>query len=126
MNQTVRPERLIKTRFRVMTPQADRGAVESEVMWPRVPGYGVLTAAVEPILNGNLEHVTVLADYDGGTNYVRLDMFVHETGVVDGLPRNEAATTIYRRNWLLQHPGTDPESMPFIAGVAILFDRRVW
>jgi hypothetical protein len=53
-------------------------------------------------------------------------MFVDEDGHGRERPRNEAATTIYRANWLRQHPGVDPETLPWIAGPAVLFDRRVW
>jgi hypothetical protein len=57
-----------------------------------------------------------------------LDMFVDEIGHVrDGgpKPRNDAATAIYRANWL-RAEGGDPETLPWIAGIAIVFDRRIW
>lgn len=85
------------------------------------PGYPALKAIVEPFLDGgDLEHVTVL--HDGK----RTDMFVDECGSLKGLPRNEPATSIYRNNWLTQHPKEDPESLPAIYGPAVLFSRRVW
>lgn len=31
-----------------------------------------------------------------------------------------------RANWLDQFPNEDPESLPAIAGTAIVFDRIVW
>jgi hypothetical protein len=52
-------------------------------------------------------------------------MFVDETGV-GRLPRNEAATAIYRNNWLTQHPSVPAESISAIYGTAVLFARRVW
>ena len=113
------------------------------------PTYSKITALIEPILAAEFnqagkvaarmgvaaaqfkvfpEHVRVIRSVDepyrNGEEY--LDMFVDETGHAKDLPRNEAATAIYRANWLRQHPGTDPESLPFIAGPAVLFDRRVW
>lgn len=96
---------------------------------PEQPGYTRLQAVIEPLLASRMEHVTVMADFGGGTKYQRADMFVDEIGHVraDGpLPRNESATAIYRTNALLREPGRNPESMPWIAGPAILFDRRVW
>jgi hypothetical protein len=91
------------------------------VEWPRDPGYRAIQTLIEPILaGGNLEHVAVL--HEGQ----RRDMFVDEDGHSKRLPRNEAATRIYRTNWLTQHPGVDPEELPCIVGPAVLFDRIVW
>jgi hypothetical protein len=39
--------------------------------------------------------------------------------------RNEA-TRLYRANWLKRHPKDDPESLPYIAGAAAVFEERVW
>jgi hypothetical protein len=117
-------ERLIYTCYKIVRPDGSHEA--GDVTWPAQPSYDRLKFFVEPIVQGNLEHVTVLDDFAGGTNYVRSDMFVNEDGHLLHLPRNVIATRIYRRNWLLRHPGTDPESIPFIVGPAILFDRRVW
>lgn len=92
-----------------------------DVDLPDNPGYHRLDALLRPLLDGHdLEHVTVL--HDGQ----RADMFVDELSAVKGLPRNEAATAIYRNNWLTQHPKEDPESLPPIFGAAILFSKRVW
>ena len=62
------------------------------------------------------EHVSVLADFAGGLNFKRADMFVDEMGHPKGLPRNEAATMIYRRNALLHQGVSDPETLHWIAG----------
>jgi hypothetical protein len=113
------------TRFLIMRP--DQPHETSEVDWPPEPGYDKLRALLTPLLDGaDLEHVTVLADFCGGADYKRADMFVDETSVLKGLPENGAATAIYRRNWMMQHPEQDPETLPAIAGPAILFERRVW
>ncbi len=61
----------------------------------------------------------------------RRDMFVSEYGRLQmpgrgPLPRNERATAIYRTLALVQAPATDPERLPWIAGPAVLFERRVW
>jgi hypothetical protein len=90
------------------------------------PGYDQLKAFIEPLLDGApLEHVSVL------WNGKPADMFVDELGRLElttrpPLPRNEEATTIYRAAALRREPERDPESMPFIAGTAILFEQRVW
>jgi len=56
-----------------------------------------------------------------------LDLFVDETGALKDLPRNEAATTIYRANAIAHMPDVkDPEELDAVFGVAILFHRRVW
>jgi hypothetical protein len=38
---------------------------------------------------------------------------------------NGPTTRLYRASWLKQHPNHDPESMPHIAGVAIVFEEGV-
>lgn len=94
---------------------------------PPKPSLRDIKIVVLPLLDRgdgiprNLEHVSVL--FEGQPT----DMFVDEVGVNDGLPRNEQATAIYRTYWLQEHPGDDPESLPHIAGTAVLFrGRRVW
>lgn len=88
---------------------------------PAEPGYDRLKALICPLLNDkHFEHVSVIH------NGKPADMFVDETGAMDGQVRNEAATKIYRTNWLKQHPKCDPETLPAIYGTAIVFDRRVW
>ena len=41
------------------------------------------------------------------------------------LPRNEQATTLYRRAWLVDHPPADPETLPWIGGNVVVADRRL-
>jgi len=116
---------LLPTKLLIMRP--DQPHETREVELPRDPGYDRLRALLDPLLDGgNLEHVSVLADFAGGLNFKPADMFVDDDGHSKGLPRNETATVIYRRNWLLRHPDVDPESIPFIVGPAVLFHRRVW
>ena len=107
------------TSYTALRPAAEPEIRETELA-PE-PGYIRLKAVVTPLLDGaDLERVSVLHDGE------RADMFVDEMSAVKGLPRNEAATAIYRNNWLTQHPGEDPESLPAIYGPAVLFSRRVW
>lgn len=88
---------------------------------PATPNYWDIKAIVDPIIAGDyFEHVTVLH------NDVRTDMFVDEDGLGKELPRNEKATAIYRANWLKHNPSALPESLPFIAGTAVLFSRQIW
>ncbi len=111
----------MNTTYRVL--RADGSETISEIDWPADPGYHRIKDLIEPLLDGAyLEHVTVLH------NGQRADMFVDELGhrKAPPLPRNEAATAIYRAATLRRAPKTHPESLPCIVGTAILFDRVVW
>jgi hypothetical protein len=56
----------------------------------------------------------------------RTDMFVDKTGRLKRLRRNEAATAIYRAGVVArQKPPPPVESLPWIAGDAVLLSRRV-
>lgn len=107
------------------------GAVErGEVGWPESPSFNEIAALVEPIVGGDLEHVTVLDPASAEAAEVSRadyrDMFVDELGHMRADPtRNQAATAIYRANWLRANGG-DPEDLPWIAGDAVLFDRVIW
>jgi hypothetical protein len=89
---------------------------------PAKPSYKEIKALMLPLIEGAEypEHVSVL--FKGAP----ADMFVDETGVLKGLPRNEAATAIYRANWLKQHPEQHPETLPHVAGTAVVTGRRIW
>jgi len=107
--------------------RTDGSADEHEVDWPDAPSLEEIHALVDPLLGEDepLEHVSVL--YRGE----RCDMFVSELGHVElthrpRLPINPRATAIYRRAWLEAHPEDNPDDLPAIAGVAVLFHRRVW
>jgi hypothetical protein len=47
-------------------------------------------------------------------------------GALKRLPRNDAATKIYRNGFLSNRPNHDPEKLPYIAGPAVVFLRSVW
>lgn len=89
---------------------------------PEKPSYQEIKALLLPLLEGAEypEHVNVLF------NGAPADMFVDETGVLKQLPRNEVATKLYRANWLARYPMAEPESLPYIAGVAVMTGRRIW
>lgn len=97
---------------------------------PEKPSFERLAEFLIPLLNADFERVKVLADFRGGNDFIPLDMFVDERGGPKRLPRNEAATTLYRRANLMGRtpcaPVRDPEHLAFISGTAILFSRRVW
>ena len=115
----------METRFLIMTP--DQPNEKRTVDLPRLPDYRQLAEVIRPLLGCKwFEHVKVLADFNGGLNFKRADMFVDERGHDKGLPGNEAATIIYRRNALLHQGVTDPEMLPWVAGPAVLFERIVW
>jgi len=102
-------------------PARDVTPEEREVDWPTEPSFKAIRALLDPIfLKRPWEHVSVLIEGR------RADMFVDESGHLAGLPRNEAATALYRANWMTRHPDADPESIPWIAGVAVLFERIIW
>jgi hypothetical protein len=109
----------IETRFNVYHPS---GAIETgTVLWPENPSLKDLHGLIDPIVGGNLEHVRVFHEGEYA------DMFVYEFSCRKPLQeRNEQATAIYRANTLQHHPGQDPESLPCVRGVAVLFDRKVW
>lgn len=124
MADTQRPSGpLVTTIYRVLWPDG-RNATD-EVQWPEEPTLALIRALVEPLVGGDLEHVIILKP---GTEArpEPADMFVNENGHALGLPRNDAATRLYRAAWLNHHPETDPESLSFIVGPAIVFNRRVW
>lgn len=144
------------TKALVMHPGLPSRTVEVDL--PENPSSAQLHAAVDPHLDGGkLEHVYVLADFEVEAcnrariraDYQPLDMFVDDSGAPmllewqdvactkaaltrkgKGLPRNEAATAIYRRATILGRTAIkydgDPETLPAIYGPAVLFDRRVW
>lgn len=122
----------MKTGILIMRPgePAERRDVElpgDGQTWHK-DSYAALKAIIEPITGEPLEHVTVWADFSGGNDFKRADMFVNEMGHLQTppMPRNEAATEIYRRNALLNHGEAVPEQLPSIVGPAILFEHIVW
>ena len=105
-------------RYRVFGP-GKSGSVH-RVEMSRTPTVAEIKAALRPHLEGGTpEHVIVLLDGRPA------DMFVDEMATAKGLPRNEEATKVYRANWLKRHR-QDPETMPFIAGPAVLFEDLIW
>ncbi|WP_336801667.1 hypothetical protein [Kaistia sp. MMO-174] len=109
----------MRTAFTIYRVDAEPEQAEADL--PEQPGYRLLRDLLTPLLDGaRFEHVAVLHQDEPA------DMFVDEFGALNGLPRNEAATKIYRNNWLTMHPGTPPDDLPAIYGTAVLFARRVW
>ena len=115
----------MKTAYSIIPPEGEIAIWITDMA--EQPGYRELAALIEPLLGDGepLEHVNVL--HEGKYH----DMFVSEFGHMrlttrGPLPHNPRATAIYRANWLSQHPEIDPETMPTIAGTAVLFHRRVW
>lgn len=107
----------MKTTYKIFRPGKEPELCS--VDWPEEPGYTRIAALIDPLVGGNLEHVSVL--YEGR----RADMFVDEMGHVHGLSEhNEIATKIYRNNAVSR--GAKPDSLPTIVGTAVLFDRLIW
>ena len=49
-------------------------------------------------------------------------MYVDDLAQIKDLPRNERATALFRAHYLAANRFINPESLPFIAGPAVLFD----
>jgi hypothetical protein len=115
----------METRVLVMKPGEPNETRTFEL--PERPRYNEIVDLVELLIGvTRAEHVTVIADFSGGLAFRESDLFVDEMGHPKGLPRNENATIIYRRNALLHQGVKDPETLPWIAGPAVLFERIVW
>jgi hypothetical protein len=111
----------IPTKYRVFS--AAGTVADHEILMDEKPRYDDLRNLVEPHLAGaRLMHVRVLCPLLGEWT----DMFVDEMGALRRLPRNEAATKIYRHGILSKRPNDDPEKLPYIAGAAVVFLRQVW
>jgi hypothetical protein len=92
---------------------------------PEEPGFPLLESICRPHVGGPIERVRVW--HEG--QY--LDMFVHEMGVLLGLPANDTASDIYWANIRENAPGeflrqAEAGTLPCIAGNAVLFNRPVW
>jgi hypothetical protein len=110
----------ILTTYTIMYPDPSSCEEKGQIVWPEEPGYERLRGLLVPILRGNFEHVSV--KYRGK----KADMFVHDEGRNMGLGFNPIATMVYRTAWLDTHPTAKPDDLQWIAGVAVVFDRRVW
>jgi hypothetical protein len=111
----------IPTKYRVF--EETSGFADHEILMAKKPAYEDLRRLIEPHLGGaSLMHVRVLCPVLGDWT----DMFVDDMGALKRLPRNDAATTIYRNGFLSRNPNDDPEKLPYIAGPAVVFMRRVW
>lgn len=109
----------MNTKYTVIRP--DGTEQTHQIRLPAAPTLQTLRSLIVPHLNGgDLEQVGVLHNGKG------TDMFVDEEGLLKRLPRNDKATAIYRAHYLKQNPGVEPEQLGFIAGTAVIFDRRVW
>lgn len=111
----------ITTKYRVFSEAGT--FADHEILMDEKPRYDDLRDLVEPHLGGGrLMHVRVLCPELGAWT----DMFVDEMGALRRLPRNDAATKIYRNGFLSKRPDDDPEKLPYIAGAAVVFLRPVW
>jgi hypothetical protein len=94
------------------------------------PSLTELKSVVMPFLSGarELEHLPVLRppwEKSGAAEEIA-DMFVDELGSLKLLDRNDHATEFYRQAWLREAPFDDPETLPWIAGIAVVFKDKVW
>jgi hypothetical protein len=111
----------IPTTYRVFSEAGT--FADHEILMDEKPLYADLRSLVEPHLRGARPmHVRVLCPLLGKWT----DMFVDEMGALRRLPRNDAATKIYRNGFLSKRPDDDPEKLPYIAGTAVVFLRPIW
>lgn len=111
----------ISTKYRVFSEEGT--FADHEILMEEKPCYDDLRSLVAPHLGGaRMMHVRVLCPLIGEWT----DMFVDEMGALRRLPRNDAATKIYRNGFLSKHPDDDPETLPYIAGAAVVFLRPIW
>ena len=114
---------MAKTKFSYRVISPEKPTLRAHAEMSANPTLRELKAAIGPHFGGaEFEHVAILKP----NGHSAADMFVNETGIVKGLPRNDEATRLYRANWLKRHPKDDPESLPYIAGAAVVFEERVW
>jgi hypothetical protein len=117
-------------RYTIFRPDGTSEA--GEVDWPPDPSFENIARLVEPIVDGPIEHVRILdparADAQTVSRADYRDMFIDEQGLLRDPPaqRNETATVLYRANWLRVHPEDDAEGLPYIGGVAVIFDMVIW
>jgi hypothetical protein len=114
-------EEKIPTTYRVF---GETGVVaDHAILMERKPLYDELRSLIEPHLDGAAAmHVRVLCPHLNAWT----DMFIDAVGAIKGLPRNDAATKIFRYASLSKHPDDDPEKLPYIAGPAVVFLRSIW
>jgi hypothetical protein len=119
--KTAKKKKRILTKYWVFTEAGT--FVDHEIPMDQNPLYDELRRLIEPHLGGaRLMHVRVLCPLLRGWT----DMFIDEMGALKRLPRNDAATKIYRNGLLSENSDIDPEKLPYIAGPAVVFSRPVW
>lgn len=107
--------------YRVYKPQQSGYVLLDATFSSKEPTLAEIKEVVVPLLgDAEMEHVYVLLDGKP------TDMFVDELGVVKHLPRNDEATAIYRASWMQWHLESDPETLPAIHGVAVVFEKPIW
>ena len=113
------------TKYTVFQPNGV--SFEDEADLPEQPSFREIFKIVGPIIGDGepIERVRILY----GLDYT--DMFVSELGHLTlstrmPLPINPMATDLYRENMVANEPDIDPDLLPVIAGVAVVFHRPVW
>jgi hypothetical protein len=111
----------IPTIYRVFTETGT--FADHQILLGKKPIYEELCTLVEPHLGGARPmHIRVLCPMLGKWT----DMFIDDMGALKRLPRNEAATKIFRNGFAPKHLNDNPEKLPYIAGPAVVFLRPLW
>jgi hypothetical protein len=115
----------METKLLVMAPGQPNERRTFEL--PEQPTAAELGELVTLLIPGceRVEHFEVQADFNDGLDFTTADMFADLERTQKRLPWNENATVILRRAAMLQG-AKDPRKLPWIAGSAVLFQRRVW
>ena len=115
----------MRTTYTIYYPNGD--TMDAAVDLPEQPSFREIFKIVGPIIGAGepIERIRILY----GLDYT--DMFVSELGHLTlstrmPLPINPMATDLYRENMVANEPDIDPDLLPVIAGVAVVFHRPVW
>lgn len=122
-------KQLIDTNYMIIQPSSLLwGCCEVRIVkWPAEPGYEAIAEVVKPLVEGDLERVSVLWNFDDPNGpHEPLDMFVNDVGAINGkMPINPLATMVYH-SFVRQHRTTLWAETPPVFGPAVLFKRQVW
>jgi hypothetical protein len=112
----------MQTSFRVLSTGGGNSTQSIEL--DEFPSLAKLREIVEPHLSGAAMLPVRVLHPDMRTGEI-VDMFVDAAALFKRLPLNVEATRLYRAAHLRFHPEDDPDELPSIAGVAVVFMRRV-
>jgi hypothetical protein len=111
----------LATSYVVMMP--DGLITDYCVELPKEPSWALLRSIVEPHLGGALMQPVCVLNPSKTDKF--LSMFIDESALLKGLPRNEEASAYYHAAYLFDDPNVDIGKLPWVAGAAVLFNRCI-